>query len=224
MTLLEQPQASTVAAYTQAQDIEANREALKRAEFLVDAIAASLVPGMKESEARKMARQVFEENGHPVSWHRPYIHFGSNTLMTFKDKRGEDLRLQPEDIAFMDIGPVIGEIEADYGRTVVFGENPLYLDLQRQCERLFEMGVTYWREHQPTGEALYAYIRAETEALGYRFNLDPAGHLIGRHPHLGWKKGLDHYPYVPQAGMWILEIQIRHPEQPYGAFYESLLI
>ena len=54
--------------------------------------------------------------------------------------------------------------------------------------------------------------------------LAPAGHLIGSFPHLGWKEGLNNYPYLPEPGIWILEIQIRHPELPYGAFYEDVLL
>ena len=29
---------------------------------------------------------------------------------------------------------------------------------------------------------------------------------------------------LPTTGLWILEIQIAHPQLPYGAFYEDLLI
>jgi len=27
----------------------------------------------------------------------------------------------------------------------------------------------------------------------------------------------------PSSGLWILEIQIAHPSEPFGAFYEDLL-
>ena len=59
---------------------------------------------------------------------------------------------------------------------------------------------------------------------GFDFNLNPAGHLIGSFPHKGWKEGLNTYPYVPEPGYWILEIQIRHTEKSYGAFYEAVLL
>lgn len=32
------------------------------------------------------------------------------------------------------------------------------------------------------------------------------------------------FDQAPNAGVWILEIQIKHPELPYGAFFEDLLI
>jgi len=31
------------------------------------------------------------------------------------------------------------------------------------------------------------------------------------------------FEHCPNAGLWILEIQIAHPSKPYGAFYEDLL-
>ena len=63
-----------------------------------------------------------------------------------------------------------------------------------------------------------------SESVGFVFNLNPVGHLIGSFPHKGWKEGLNTYPFVPESGYWILEIQIRHPEKSYGAFYEAVLI
>ncbi|NDG05259.1 MAG: hypothetical protein EB121_07950 [Alphaproteobacteria bacterium] len=60
--------------------------------------------------------------------------------------------------------------------------------------------------------------------MDVRFNLDPAGHLIGAFPHRGWKEGLNNFPEAVVPGTWILEIQVRHPTLPFGAFYEDLLL
>ena len=30
-------------------------------------------------------------------------------------------------------------------------------------------------------------------------------------------------PFKSASGLWVLEIQIRHPERPFGAFFEDLL-
>jgi len=29
---------------------------------------------------------------------------------------------------------------------------------------------------------------------------------------------------VPASGLWVLEIQLRHPTRPFGAFFEDLLL
>jgi hypothetical protein len=31
-------------------------------------------------------------------------------------------------------------------------------------------------------------------------------------------------PYSPSSGLWVLEIQIRHPTRPISAFYEDLML
>lgn len=131
--------------------------------------------------------------------------------------------MQQEDIAFVDIGIVKEKVEGDAGRTVVFGDHPIFLALRDASERIFKEARAFWQERNPPGIALYEFIH---EAAGKRdvvFNLDPAGHLIGAFPHRGWKKGINHFPQPIAPGCWILEIQIRHPELPYGAFFEDLL-
>jgi hypothetical protein len=76
----------------------------------------------------------------------------------------------------------------------------------------------------PSGIELYRHIHRRTEQAGFVFQLQPAGHLIGSFPHLGWKEGLNTYPYTPEPGIWILEVQMRHPDKPCGAFYEAVLL
>jgi methionine aminopeptidase len=136
--------------------------------------------------------------------------------------------LQENDIVTLDIGPVIcvdgQEIEGDVGRTVVIGNNPLFHQLKRASEEIFQKATDYWRQQKPTGVELYQYIHRLTEQAGFVFHLEPAGHLIGSFPHKGWKEGLSHYPFTPEPGIWILEVQLRHPTEPYGAFYEAMLI
>ncbi len=213
-----------VAQYTQLQNVERNTQAYRKAEELLVKIAEALTPGMTETQAREHAMAIFAAHGVTTHWHRPYIYFGSNTLMTFLDKPVEEKTLQASDIVYIDIGPVIDGVEGDTGKTFVYGEDPLFLNLQYQSEQIFSLARQFWREHQPTGIALYQHVAKLAEEAGLLFHLDPAGHLIGEHPHLGWKKGLNHYAYYPEPGMWILEVHVRHPEKPYGAFYESILV
>ena len=178
---------------------------------------------MRESEAVALIRSLFEDYKIDRLWHPPYVRFGKHTLLQFHQGAQEDLILQQEDIAFIDIGIVKDEIEGDAWLTLTFGDNPDYSAIQKAGEEIFQEGREYWQQHNPTGAELYSHIIKLTEAKGYRFNLEPAGHLIGAYPHRGWRKGINTFPEKISPGHWILEIQIRHPTLPFGSFYESLL-
>jgi methionine aminopeptidase len=217
-------QSPLVAEYTQKQVIEKTKHSAKVAYELLNEISKIIKPGISESEAKKIAIELYEKFGIKKNWHNPYIYFGTNTVLTFKDKPQEEKILQEEDIAYIDIGPIIEDVEGDAGQTLVFGNNDLFKQLKLQSERIFEVACNYWRENDPTGIELYKYIYKLTDDAGFIFNLNPAGHLIGSFPHKGWKDGLNTYPHHPEVGYWILEIQIRHPEKSYGAFYEKVLL
>jgi Xaa-Pro aminopeptidase len=217
-------QAPPVSEYSQRQIIEKTTHAADVATLLLQEISAFLRPGVTEGQARMEAIRIFERNGVDRSWHKPYIYFGTNTLLTFKDKPQEEKTLQEEDIAYIDIGPIVGDVEGDVGHTLVFGNNLLFLEIKATTEQIFNQGRRYWMEHNATGVELYEYIETLTKDAGYIFNLEPAGHLIGSFPHKGWKEGLNTYPYPVEPGIWILEVQIRHPEQPYGGFQEAVLV
>ncbi len=217
-------QAPQVSEYTELQVIEKTKHAAEIAERLLNDISQIIKPGISEGKARKEALKLYEKYGITKNWHNPYIFFGTNTILTFKDKTKEELILQKEDIAYIDIGPIIDGVEGDTGHTLVFGNNPLFKELQHQSEKIFNSSVDFWRKNKPTGIELYDFVYKETENSDFIFNLNPAGHLIGSFPHKGWKEGLNTYPYIPEPGYWILEIQIRHPEKSYGAFFEAVLL
>ncbi len=217
-------QTPQVFEYTEKQVLEKTKHAAKVAHDLLKVICLEIKPGMTESKAKIKALELHEKFGISKNWHNPYIRFGTNTVLTFKDKSGSDNILQEEDIAFIDIGPIVDGVEGDAGCTVVFGNNKLFCNLEEQSEKIFQLGVDFWRKNKPTGIELYGYVQKETTKAGYIFNLDPAGHLIGSFPHKGWKEGLHTYPYCPEPGYWILEIQIKHPEKSFGAFYEAVLL
>lgn len=217
-------QAPPVAEYTQKQIIEKTKYAAKVANKLLNEIVKFIKPGITEGEATEKTIQLYSKFGIKRNWHNPHIFFGTNTILTFKDRAPEENTLQVEDIAYIDIGPIIDDIEGDVGKTLVFGNNKLFKELKLQSECIFENAVNYWRKNNPTGIELYQHINNLTEDAGFVFNLNPAGHLIGAFPHTGWKEGLSTYPFKVEPGYWILEIQIRHPEMSYGAFNEAVLI
>lgn len=221
-------QHEAVSQYSQKQILHLTTTAHQKATALLDAICAEIRPGVTEAEIREKAKAIFEQNGVAKAWHRSYIYFGEHTLRSAYDSKPKDiLTLGKNDIAYVDIGPVINvegvEIEGDVGRTLAFGENPVHHQLKQTSETLFQRAVAYWRQHNSTGIALYEQIFQWTKEAGLQFNLEPAGHLIGSFPHTGWKQGLHTYPYQAEPGIWILEIQLRHPVEPYGAFYEAVL-
>jgi hypothetical protein len=61
--------------------------------------------------------------------------------------------------------------------------------------------------------------------MGWVFNLKVDGHRIGDFPHKAIHSGsLSSTTFKPTTDLWVLELQIRHPTRPFGAFYEDLLL
>lgn len=51
------------------------------------------------------------------------------------------------------------------------------------------------------------------------------GHRVSDFPHAIYRGGdLGDLAAYPNTGLWILEIQIAHPDRPFVAFHEDLLI
>ncbi|MBX3709099.1 MAG: M24 family metallopeptidase [Gammaproteobacteria bacterium] len=195
------------------------------AKQILDDIAREIQPGISESQATEAAYLTFKNYCIDKLWHQPFIRFNQNTLCTFKDRSMKDYILQEEDIAFIDIGIVKDGIEGDVGKTIVFGCNKEFIRLKDVSEILFQDAITYWRADNPTGIKLYEFIYAQSKKHNVLFNLSPAGHLIGAFPHThAWTKGANTYPDKLVSKGWILEIQIKSLTQPFGAFYEGLLV
>jgi hypothetical protein len=74
-----------------------------------------------------------------------------------------------------------------------------------------------------TGIELYDFA-AERAANGLDAEPGNQGPPRQRFPHAIYRAGdLGAFDGQPGEGLWILEIQIAHPELPYGAFHEDLL-
>jgi methionine aminopeptidase len=210
--------------YINQQDQQKILFASQQAHQLLAVILSQLTVGMTELDAEALTEKILQESAIVERWHKPYVRFNQNTCLTCYDRRTAIATLTEDAIAFIDIGPVIGGIEADAGNTVVFGDDAEKHRLVAVAKQLFDFGVAYWRENNPTGVALYNAIKQEATQQGVVFNLNPAGHLIGQFPHQGWKKGLCHWEEPILSGGWILEIQIQSIAGSYGAFYEALLV
>ena len=191
----------------------------------IQAIAARMEPSMLETDARALAEQVLKEKGAERFWHRTHVRFGVNTLKTFSDTSLPGVRLQKNDLFFLDIGPVFDGYEGDAGATFVVGDDPEMARIARDSRVLFDLVRERWMQTGESGEALYHFATAEAEKRGWRFILRGAsGHRIADFPHVLYHRGsLKDLDIAPAAQRWILEIQLRHPTRQLGAFYEDLL-
>lgn len=186
--------------------------------------AALIRPGMTEREAIDCGEAVLAQAGMERAWHPVVVRFGVNTLKIFSDRSQQDAVLGEHDIFFIDMGPVFDGHEADVGATFTTGVAPQMADCARDVKVLFDRVKAVWQGGAVVGPALYDTADAEARALGWALNLDIKGHRVADYPHAIHPGGkLGEFDAVPLPGLWILEIQIRHRTEPFGAFYEDLL-
>lgn len=190
----------------------------------VERIAAAMRPGMHESEARTLGMQILAECGMQRIWHPLLIRFGANTLKTFKQRSEGDPQLGEDDIFFIDMGVVWEGHEGDAGATFVTGSDAEMASCANAAKALFTQVEAHWRSQGSTGVELYRFAAEQAEAMGWKLNMDIKGHRVSDFPHAIYRGGdLGDFAAQPNQGLWILEIQLAHPEKPYGAFYEDLL-
>jgi Xaa-Pro aminopeptidase len=204
--------------------IESMRHARDRTWEVVERVAARIRPGMLESKAAAECKRILQELGMDRIWHPILIRFGENTLKTFKQRSEGDPRLKDEDIFFVDLGVVWQGHEGDAGATFVVGADAEMKACAEAAKTVFDEVEHHWRTTGAGGKALYNYAAERASALGWQLNLDIKGHRVSDFPHAIYKAGNlgDFEPY-PDAGLWILEIQLAHPTRPFGSFYEDLL-
>ena len=187
-------------------------------------IASRIGPGMAEADAATMAGERLQAAGMQRIWHPSIVRFGANTLKTFRQRSEPGAVLADNDIFFIDLGPVFDGHEGDVGDTFVVGDDPDMHGCAAAARALFEQAAIRWRDGID-GVALYEHARRDAEAMGWRLNHEIKGHRVGDFPHAVHKAGsLGDHDAVPVPGLWILEIQIAHPDRPIGAFYEDLLV
>jgi methionyl aminopeptidase len=191
----------------------------------VHAIAANVEIGMSEHEARAMARRVLSELGLRRGWHPIIVRLGSNTSRQFLDRSGDDVILGDNDIFFVDIGPIYGDVEGDAGETFVRGEDPSHLRAMHDVRAIWDEVRAAWLEKDLTGESLYALATQSAADRGWELNLDLSGHRLSDYPHrVHFDGAMADIAIVPAPDLWVLEIAIIHPERTFGAFYEDMLL
>jgi Xaa-Pro aminopeptidase len=206
-------------------DAQGMLEARVRTRAAIRDIAGRIVPGMREGEAMELTRTALKQRGLLRGWHGIHVRFGANTLKPFGAPSEAGTVLQTDDVFFLDIGPVWKHWEGDAGDTYVVGSDPAMHRIAHDVKVVFDRSATRWREDRLSGVALYRFAEAEARVLGWELNLDMSGHRLSEFPHSAWHRGpLAEVEFAPSAGLWVLEIQIRHPTRPFGAFYEDLLL
>jgi len=198
------------------------REMTRRA---IEEIAAAIRPGMLEERAREITREVLKGAGMTRGWHAPQVRFGRNTLKPFGAPSEPGVVLNDNDIFFLDIGPVWRQIEGDAGATFAVGDDPDMLRIVADVRRVFDDSRLAWLTRGLTGAQLYDFASQRARDLGWELNLDMNGHRLANFPHAAIHDGpLANTVFRPSAGLWVLEIQIRHPTRLISAFYEDLLL
>jgi len=206
-------------------DLDAMRHASAQSWRAVERMAAEFKPGLRESQATARCREILDALGMERIWHPPQIRFGTNTTKKYNEKSEGDRVLGDDDIFFVDIGPVFRGHEGDVGATFTTGSDPEKAACAAAAKTLFDDVSRAWKADALSGVSLYDYADKRARELGWVLNLDIQGHRVSDYPHSVYKGGdLGAFDRVPVPGVWILEIQIAHPDKPFGAFYEDLLI
>jgi Xaa-Pro aminopeptidase len=180
---------------------------------------------MTEEQGVEFARQTLKVAGLLRGWHGIYVRFGVNTLKDYYEASESGVVLQENDLFFLDIGPVWQKWEGDAGDTFVVGNDPDMHRAARDVRALFNDVRMKWRNEGASGQVLYQFAEKRAHEMGWIFNLKVTGHRIGDFPHKAVHAGpLSSTPFKPTKDLWVLELQIRHPTRPFGAFFEDLLL
>ena len=226
------------------QTSKATTLALQRAEatslLLFEAIESNnlIVAGKTEAqlvaEINELALKEFGINNH---WHKKIVRTGINTLAIYREDP-QDRMIQPDDILFIDLGPIVNGYEADLGRTYVLGHDANKLKLKRDVEEAwYEIQAAYQASSHLRASDLFQMAVEKAHEYGWVFSGEIAGHIVGEYPHeqplVPTSLELDIHPdnhndiFLPDAHEnrrhWILELQFVDREKGIGGYFEQLL-
>ncbi|KIW14133.1 hypothetical protein PV08_06914 [Exophiala spinifera] len=169
-------------------------------------------------------------------WHKRVVRSGPNTLMPYAENPPDRI-IQPDDILFVDLGPVFEAWEADFGRTFVLGDDPVKKKLRDSLDPVWNtVKARYHDNPEMTGGQLYEIACNEARNAGWEFGGQIAGHLVGSFPHEripndkialyiteGNGESMSKTDAKGNKRHWILEVHLVDREREIGAFMEQLL-
>lgn len=184
-------------------------------------------------EIRDLAADMFGVTRH---WHKRVVRAGENTLQPLHADP-PDRVMTDDDIAYLDLGPIFQEWEADFGRTYVLGDDPDKHALRDALPGVWQAGRAFFDHHSDiTGAQLYEHVVGLARERGFEFGAPIAGHLVGEFPHkkisgddtrfyitLGSDEPMRRTDHTGRVCHWILEVHLVNPDRGFGGFYEELL-
>jgi len=200
-------------------------EVRARTREAVNLIADQIKVGMVEEDARAMARATLTDLGMRRGWHHVITRIGPNTTKDFMARSEAGVVLGEDDIFFIDIGPIYGDYEGDAGETFVVGGDPEHHRAKSDVRSIWDAVREQWFSSGSSGKELYEFAVETAASSGWKLNLDLSGHRLSDYPHSTHYDGaLADVEFRPSPNLWVLEVAIVHPERPFGAFYEDLLL
>jgi Xaa-Pro aminopeptidase len=196
-----------------------------------------IIPGKSEKQLNgEVFKLAFDLFGIEKHWHKRIVRSGTNTLLPYNENP-PNLVIQEDDILFFDFGPIVGDWEADLGRTYVIGKDSTKHKLKSDIEKAwYETKEWFHVQTKLTAAELYYYAVEKAKEYGWSFGGELAGHLIGEFPHERLEPGnyqLYVHPenhndmYSPDVNgnkrEWILELHFVDKDKQIGGFFEQLL-
>jgi Xaa-Pro aminopeptidase len=226
------------------EDVEkARRDALIAAEQKAEKLFAAIEQGglvRAGRTEREVEQEIYalalRDFGVEKHWHKRIVRAGSNTLTTAGDNPPVRA-IEPNDLVYVDLGPVFEEWEADVGRTYALGNDPEKNALAADLPRVFdEVQAAYRDRCDITGAELYEFAGRAAERAGWSFGGVIAGHIVSEFPHayIPGDKELGRISprntrrmrdpdELGRVRHWILEIHLVDRARTFGGFYERLL-
>jgi Xaa-Pro aminopeptidase len=186
-----------------------------------------------EDEIKDLAFQKFGVTTH---WHRRIVRSGPNSVTT-AGEHPPVRDIQPDDIVYLDLGPVFEGWEADIGKSYALGNDPRKVALVAELPRQFDKVQRHFRANPAiTGAALYAFAVQSAQDAGWTFGGKIAGHIVSEFAHAQIPGAKDLTRIAPlnpepmrnpdgngQPRHWIGEIHLVEKDGSFGGFYERLL-
>lgn len=191
----------------------------------VNTIIKKIEPGTSEKVGQSLIKEVFKDYDVKKFWHPSKFRISTDTVKGFSETPDHTLLCEEGDICYLDVGPIINQHEADYGRSFVIGNGSRERHaLVQASETIFLNTAKYWKQERKSGKDLFEFANDQAISLGYVLNPKMAGHRLGDFPHKVFSsEKLFKFQQVPVENLWVLEIHVIDESNQRGAFFEDIL-